>query len=135
MPQHTPKNNAREKLGTNTGSLHRREPDGLETDPGEGWAERLSMWHRESLVSLWDVDFWRSMLFFGKHQPSACVPRAVLAAERRPWHTSKMPKFVCWKARQFTEEFEQLLRDASGDSDPWEELCDLTLLPEDVTVW
>ena len=51
------------------------------------------------------------------------------------WHTSKMPKFVCWKAKQFMEEFDQLLRDGFGDSDPWKELCDLTPQPEDVAVW
>ena len=51
------------------------------------------------------------------------------------WRTSKMPKFVCRKAKQFMEEFEQLLRDGFGDSDPWKELCVLTPQPEDVAVW
>ena len=46
-----------------------------------------------------------------------------------------MPKFVCWKAKQFMEEFEQLLRDGFWDSDPWKELCDLTPQSEDVAVW
>ena len=72
----------KEKLGTNTDSLHRRETDGLETDagdPGEGWAERLSRWHRESLVSLRAVEEY----VYWKHQPRPCIPRAVLAAEWR----------------------------------------------------
>ena len=51
------------------------------------------------------------------------------------WRTSEMPKFVCWKAKQFMEKFEQLLRDGFGDSDPWKELCDLTPQPQDVAVW
>ena len=51
------------------------------------------------------------------------------------WRTSEMPKFVCWKAKQFMEKFEQLLRHGFGDSDPWKELCDLTPQPQDVAVW
>ena len=47
-----------------------------------------------------------------KQLPRPCVPRAVPAPERRhSLRTRKMPKFVCWKAMQFTEEFEQLVRD------------------------
>ena len=45
------------------------------------------------------------------------------------WRTSKMPKFVCWKAKQCTEEFEQLFVDGFGDSDPWKGLCDFTPQP------
>ena len=41
------------------------------------------------------------------------------------WRSSKVPKFVCWKAKQCTEEFEQLLRDVFVYSDPWKELSDL----------
>ena len=51
-----------------------------------------------------------------------------------PDRTSKMSKLVCWSAKHFLDEFEQVSRDGLGDSDPWKEPCDLTPQPEDVVV-
>ena len=62
------------------------------------------------------------------------APAAALHSTRSGCRVdSKMPKFVCWKAKQFMEEFEQLLRDGFGDSDTWK-LCDFSPQPEDVAV-
>ena len=126
MPQHTPRTTRRSSEQTRTVCT-----DGKQMV----WRPILGILARvgqnsfrggivESLVSLTDVNFWRRKLIGSISRGP--VFHAQCWLQGTAWRTSKMPKFFCWKGKQFMEEVEQLLRDGIGDSDPWKELCDLT---------
>ena len=83
---------------------------------------------RGGIVNHW----WHSEMSTWKHQPRPCIPRAVLAAERR--HSLAHQRDAQVRLLESQAMYGRV-RDGFGDSDPWKVLCDLTPQPEDVAVW